>query len=222
MSPVTSMVIGDDHGIFLDALSGLLAQRGFEVTVARTAAETLCSVRKRQPDVCLLDRHFAAEDGIEAIADILAASPLTRVLVLSADPDAEGILEALRAGSSGYVHKNRGVSALTAAIDRALQGEVVVDVPKDNGYRRSRDRDHARRLAAFLTEREWQCLELLVEGTSTAAMAISLGISRATVRTHVQAVLLKLGVHSRLEAAAYAVRYGLVDGAQPARVASAR
>jgi len=144
------------------------------------------------------------------------------VLVLSADPDTEGILEALRAGSSGYVHKNRGVSALTAAIDRALQGEVVVDVPKDNGYRRSRERDHARRLAAFLTEREWQCLELLVEGTSTAAMAISLGISRATVRTHVQAVLLKLGVHSRLEAAAYAVRYGLVDGAQPARVASAR
>ena len=97
-----------------------------------------------------------------------------------------------------------------------------MDVPKDNGYRRSGERDHARRLAAFLTEREWQCLELLVEGTSTAAMAISLGISRATVRTHVQAVLLKLGVHSRLEAAAYAVRYGLVDGAQPARVASAR
>jgi two-component system, NarL family, nitrate/nitrite response regulator NarL len=216
------MVIGDDHGIFLDALSGLLAQRGFKVTVARTAAETLGSVRDQQPDVCLLDRHFAAEDGIKAIADIIAASPLTRVLVLSADADTDGILEALQAGSSGYVHKNRGVSALTAAIDRALRGEVVVDVPKDNGYRRSRERDHARRLAAFLTEREWQCLALLVEGASTAAMAASLGISRATVRTHVQAVLLKLGVHSRLEAAAYAVRYGLVDGARPASVASAR
>jgi two-component system, NarL family, nitrate/nitrite response regulator NarL len=217
---MTSMVIGDDHGIFLDALSGLLAQRGFKVTVARTAAETLGSVRDQRPDVCLLDRHFAAEDGIKAIADIIAASPLTTVLVLSADADTDGILEALQAGSSGYVHKNRGVSALTAAIDRALRGEVVVDVPKDNGYRRSRERDHAHRLAAFLTEREWHCLELLVEGASTAAMAVSLGISPATVRTHVQAVLLKLGVHSRLEAAAYAVRYGLVDGARPASVAS--
>ena len=101
------MVIGDDHGTFLDARSGLLARRGFKVTVARTVAETLGSVRDQQPDKCLLDRHFAAEDGIKAIADIIAASPLTRVLVLSADADADGILEA-RGPSSGYVHKNRG------------------------------------------------------------------------------------------------------------------
>ena len=98
--------------------------------------------------------------------------------------------------------------------DRALRGEVVVDVPKDNEYWRLRERDDARRFAAFLTEREWQGLGLLVEGKSTAAMAISPGISRATVRTHVQAVLPKLGVHSRLEAAAYA-RYGLLGGAWP-------
>jgi len=211
------LVVGDDHAVFLDALSTVLAQRGFTVTVARTAAETVESVRLRQPDVCLVDRHFADDDGLDSIANMIAASSRTKVLVLSADDDNDGVLRALQAGASGYLHTTRGVSALTAAIERVLRGEVVVNVPKTPTVRRSTDADDARRLAAYLTGREWECLALLVDGLATTAMAAKLGVSRTTVRSHVQSLLTKLGVHSRLEAASFAVRYRLLEDEERAR-----
>jgi DNA-binding NarL/FixJ family response regulator len=208
---LTSLVIGDDHKVFLDALSVVLAQQNFTVTLARTVRETVDAVARLRPDVCLIDRHFAGDDGLAAIEEMTAANPATKVLVLSADPDTEGILRALSAGASGYLHKTRGVTALTAAISRVLRGEVVVDVPKAPGTRRPPQQDAARRLAAFLTGRERQCLTLLVEGLDTTGMAAKLGVSQATVRTHVQSLLTKLGVHSRLEAASFAVRYRLLE-----------
>lgn len=211
MTAVTSLVVGDDHKVFLDALAVVLAQHGYTVTVTHTVPGTMSAVSEQQPDLCLIDRHFGGEDSVAAIGEMIAVSPGTKVLVLSADPDTEGILAALRAGASGYLHKTRGVTALTVAISRALRGEVVVDVPKAQG-RRVRAADDAQRLASFLTGRERQCLALLVEGLDTAAMARKLGVSRATVRTHVQSLLTKLGVHSRLEAASLAVRYRLLEG----------
>lgn len=210
MVALTSVVFGDDHQVFLDALSAVLVQHGFAVTVARTVGETVSAVAAQRPDVCLIDRHFAGADSLSAIPAILASSERTKVLVLSADPDTEGVLTALGAGASGYLHKTRGVSALVAAINRVLRGEVVVDVPKAPGPSRSPQRDHTARLASHLTGRERQCLALLVEGLDTAGIAAKLGVSRVTVRTHVQAVLTKLGVHSRLEAASLAVRHRLV------------
>ncbi len=209
---MTGLVIGDDHSVFLDAMSAVLVQRGYEVTVARSVPDTIETVRRTQPDVCLIDRHFAGDNGIMAISPMLAASSRTKVLVLSADPDTEGIRQALHAGASGYLHKTRGVSALTRAIDRVQRGEVVVDVPKPAARARPPARqDDAHRLAAFLTARERECLQLLVEGLDTAGIATKLGVSPATVRTHVQSLMTKLGVHSRLEAASYAVRYRLLE-----------
>ena len=208
---MTGLVIGDDHSVFLDAMSAVLIQRGYQVTVARSVRDTIESVRRKQPDVCLIDRHFAGDSGITAIGPMLAASGRTKILVLSADPDTEGIRQALQAGASGYLHKTRGVAALTRAIDRVQRGEVVVDVPKPRPARERARSDDARRLAAFLTARERECLNLLVEGLDTSGIATKLGVSAATVRTHVQSVLTKLGVHSRLEAASYAVRFGLLD-----------
>jgi two-component system nitrate/nitrite response regulator NarL len=207
-----SLVIGDDHAVFLDALATVLEQRDYTIAVARTAGETVAAVALLHPDVCLLDRHFAGDDGLGVIGLLLAASPRTRVLVLSADPGTEGIRRALSTGASGYLHKTRGVSALTAAIGRVLRGEVVVDVPRPSGPRRTAQHEAARRLAAYLTDRERQCLALLVEGMDTAHMAARLQVSRATVRTHVQSLLTKLGVHSRLEAASLAARCGLLEG----------
>jgi DNA-binding NarL/FixJ family response regulator len=103
------------------------------------------------------------------------------------------------------------VTALTAAISRILCGEVVVDVPKAASSRRPAQADGMRRLATYLTARERQCLGYLVDGLDTTQMAVKLGVSPATVRTHVQSLLTKLGVHSRLEAASLAVRHRLLE-----------
>jgi two-component system, NarL family, nitrate/nitrite response regulator NarL len=208
---LTSLVVGDDHKVFLDALSVMLSQQNFMVNVARTVLETIDAVARHQPDVCLIDRHFACGNGMCAIGQVIAVSASTKVLVLSADASTDGVLEALRSGASGYLHKTRGVTALTAAISRILRGEVVVDVPKVPGNRHTVQQDGMQRLAGYLTARERECLRLLVDGLDTARMATRLGVSPATVRTHVQSLLTKLGVHSRLEAASLAVRYRLLD-----------
>jgi len=208
----TEIVIGDDHAVFLDALSSVLTEHGCVVTTASTVAETVAAVSKLQPDVCLMDRYFAHEDGIAALDQIMDACARTKVLILSADGDSDAIMRAMGAGAAGYVHKTRGVSVLKRAIDRVLRGEVVVEVPSAANLQPQLARQHeALRLVGYLTARERQCLELLVEGHDTAGMVSRLGVSAATVRTHVQALLNKLGVHSRLEAAAFAVQHGLLD-----------
>jgi DNA-binding NarL/FixJ family response regulator len=107
------------------------------------------------------------------------------------------------------VHKTWGVRRLVEAVNRIVGGAVVLDAPRSTSVRS--DVSDARRLAAHLTARERECLALLVKGLDTRAMTIRLGVSTTTIRSHVQALLTKLGVHSRLEAATFAVRYGLVD-----------
>jgi two-component system, NarL family, nitrate/nitrite response regulator NarL len=215
--PMTNVVIGDDHAVFLDALCAVLAEQGCAVASATTVENTVHAVRRNQPDICLIDHHFhedVGDDGIGAIRRLTEASPRTKVLILSADGDSDAILQAMRAGAAGFVHKTRGVSVLQQTMERVLRGEVVVEAPAGAGVEPhlTRQRD-ALRLAAYLTSREWQCLELLVEGQDTSGLVAALGVSAATVRTHVQSVLGKLGVHSRLEAAAFAVQHGLLDEA---------
>lgn len=215
---MTTVVIGDDHAVFLDALSSVLTEQGCTVTKATTVADVISAVSRIQPDVCLIDRYFADDDGIGALGQVTEACPRTKVLILTADGNNDAIMRAMRAGASGYVHKTRGVSVLKQTIERVLRGEVVVEVPSADAVRPQLARQQdAHRLAGYLTARERQCLELLAEGYDTAAMVATLGVSAATVRTHVQAVLSKLGVHSRLEAAAFATQHGLLDHQPAAR-----
>lgn len=202
---MATLVLGDDHVVLLDALSTVLVQHGYRVgAIARSTQEMVACVRRERPDACLIDRHLA-------IGQVLAASQRTCVLVLSADPGAEAVSRALDAGASGYLHQSRGVDALVGALERVLRGEVVVDVPDTPPARRSSRQNLAHRRAAQLTSRERECLMMLVEGLDTVAMVARLGVSRTTVRTHLQSVLTKLAVHSRLEAASFAVHHGLPD-----------
>jgi two-component system nitrate/nitrite response regulator NarL len=207
---MADLVLGDEHVIFGEALAGLLKTHGFVVrAVAHNISRVLAAVREHQPDLCLLDRYFVEGDGIDAIGDIHHASACTRVVMLTADHDLDGMLRALRAGAQGYVHKSSQFAVLADAIGRILNGDgVVVEVPGQQVPRPS-EYAAARRLAALLTARERECLGLIVEGLGTDAMAKRLGISHTTVRTHSQRLLTKLGVHSRLEAASFAVRYSL-------------
>ena len=209
---VARLVLGDDHVVFLDALSTVLGQHGYAVSaVARSAAEMIALVRRDRPDACLIDRNTPLEDDARTIGQVLAASEGTNVVVLGASAGPEAVSRALDAGASGYLHQSRGVGALVSALERVLCGEVVVDVPQASAPRRTAEPNQALRLAGHLTGRERECLMMLVEGLDTAAMVDRLGVSRTTVRTHLQAVLTKLGVHSRLEAASFAVRHRLPD-----------
>lgn len=216
---MVDVVLGDDHAVFVDALSTVLPRNGFTVlTTAGSARGTVAGVRRYRPDICLLDRHFADGDGIDVIGDVLAAGGgSTRVVMLTADRDSRGMRRALTSGAAGYVTKMCGVQALLSALRRVMNGEVVAD-PTATPVPHPQRAGDARPLPTHLTERERECLGLLVAGASTGTMAEQLGVSATTVRSHVQALLTKLGVHSRLEAATFAVRNHLLAEAEiPAR-----
>lgn len=214
---MADLVLGDDHAVFVEALTAALPQKGFRVVGAATSIrDTLVSVRRHRPDVCLLDRYFDDGDGIDAIAGVIASgSAGMRVVMVTADRDVLAMRRALRAGASGYVNKMCGLSALAEAIQSVAAGGVVTELPAQ----RTGEPDRATTqpgpgLLCELTARERQCLALLVAGARTTSMASQLGVSRTTVRTHVQSVLTKLGVHSRLEATSVALRYSLLEDAE--------
>jgi two-component system nitrate/nitrite response regulator NarL len=209
-SGTTSIVLGDDHAVFVESLVSVLVGAGFRVpAVARSLTGTIEAVRHHRPDVCLLGRRFSDGDGVTAIDRLIGASPVTRILILAADDDTDAMRQAVRLGAAGYVHKTWGIRKLVHALERVVDGAVVLDAPRVTSARS--DVSEAHRLAAHLTARERECLALLVEGLDTSAMTLRLGVSTTTVRSHVQALLTKLGVHSRLEAATFAVRYDLID-----------
>ncbi|HEY6424642.1 MAG TPA: response regulator transcription factor [Pseudonocardiaceae bacterium] len=210
----TSIVLGDEHAVFAESLVSVLVREGFRVlAVAGSLTGTIEAVRHHRPDVCLLDRRFSDGDGVAEVGNVIDVSPRTRILILTADGDHDAMRQAVTLGAAGYVHKTWGVRRLVEAVNRVVDGAVVLDAPRANSVRS--DVSDAHRLAAHLTARERECLSLLVNGLDTRAMTLRLGVSTTTIRSHVQALLTKLGVHSRLEAATFAVRYGLVDHDQP-------
>lgn len=209
----TCVLLGDDHALFVEAMIAALPQRGVRIVgAAGDIAGVLAELRRLRPDICLLDRYFADGDAVDRLGEIAAAAPGTRIVVLTADADGRAVHRALAAGAAGYVNKMAGLSSLVDALRAVARGETVVQMPGaevPDQSQRAASAD-ARRLAAHLTARERECLGLLVDGACTTAMARALGVSTTTVRTHVQAILTKLGVHSRLEAASFAMRHDLL------------
>ncbi|WP_433503781.1 response regulator transcription factor [Pseudonocardia halophobica] len=212
-----SIVICEGNRLFADALSALLCQQGFDVrAVARSAGEIVAAVRRTQPDICLLERSLPDGDGLDAIEEILATNSAVRVVVLAAESEVSSASEALVRGAAAYVHKSNGIGVLTESIRRVRAGAVVVDTVRSQEPRSRRPVSAIQMLASHLTLRERQCLGLLVEGMGTKAMAHRLGVAPTTIRSHVQSALTKLGVHSRLEAAALTVRHDLASPAEAA------
>ncbi|MBN6033587.1 response regulator transcription factor [Amycolatopsis sp. 195334CR] len=212
-----SLLLCDDHVLFSDALASVLGTEFHVLGVIDKMADIPAAIRQHRPDVCLLDRRFVDGDALDRLTEIRAARPATKVVVLTADQDDDGLHRALAGGAAGYVQKTCGVATLTAALRSVVAGEVVVHVASERSALRSRGSAEAVRLAAHLTARERECLAMLVEGLSTSEMVARLGVATTTVRTHIQALLSKLGVHSRLEAASLAVRYSLLDEQHPRR-----
>jgi two-component system nitrate/nitrite response regulator NarL len=206
------IVLADSQLLFADALAAALNAAGYEVlAVCRTGAELASTLGRTDASICLSDLHLADGSVHDMLAHFADKRPNCRIVVLTDDARPDVLRSALDAGVSGYLQKSRGLDVLLETLIRVGRGEVVVEasfVPMDTA--RIADSARARSLWDGLTHRELQCLQLMVEGMDTTAMARELCVSPTTVRSHVQAVLQKLGVHSRLEAAAMAARHGLL------------
>ncbi len=207
------VVIVDDHVLFVDAVRHMLETHGLEVVgVATTARAGLEAVEDLRPDVVLVDLGLPDLSGLALGRHIVERRPKTTVLALTVVDDPRAVREALRAGFRGYVTKDASAARLLQAVRAAAAGRLAV--PRGLGALPTGPRGDDRAallLASRLTGREREVLALLVEGTDGRGIAKRLGISHNTVRTHVQSILTKLQVHSRLEAAAFAVRHGVVE-----------
>ena len=209
------VLIVDDHALFTDAILPVL--QGMEemdvLGVARSGREGLALTRRELPELALVDLGLPDMSGIALGRRILEEMPGTRVLALTGRKDSEAVSEALAAGFSGYLTKDIPMASFADRVRSALEGEVVRPEPMPSPRPRVRtpEAENAELLASQLTKRELQVLTLLVEGSDNAEIARSLGVSANTVRTHVQSILTKLGVRSRLQAAAFAVRHRVVE-----------
>jgi DNA-binding NarL/FixJ family response regulator len=212
------ILIGDGQSLFREAVTAVLeGEPDLEVVAeARDGLEAVAEAERTRPDVALLDAGLPNCDGIRATTLIRERVPECRVLVLTGEEDQAALAEAVEAGASGYLTKEFPLGELIEATRVIHRGETLIPGRMLGSLlvrltRRRRDQDDALRQMAGLTRREREVLALLAGGHDNNAIAQSLVISPQTARTHIQNVLGKLGVHSRLEAAAFVNQNGLLE-----------
>ena len=210
------VIMIDDHALFRVGLQGLLEQRGIEVIAAvAEGSEGIKLAQEIEPDIILLDLRMPDMSGLEVLRKIKEKEIKIPVVMLTTSNEEKDLVEALRNGAQGYllkdmepdelvsalrdIEKGKNVVAqgLTDVLARMVQGEPMAEKDnKDNPF-------------SELTPREMEILCLLADGQSNKVIARNLGISDGTVKLHVKAILRKLEVHSRVEAAVIAVEQGL-------------
>jgi two-component system nitrate/nitrite response regulator NarL len=198
--------------LFAEAIGQTLSAMGMTlVAISTNADDAMSAVREHRPELVLMDVGLPGSDGIELGRAILEEAPETKVVALTALEDENAVQDALRSGFHGYLTKNCEPDKFRRALESVSDGQVVFPhyLAKQAGAGDGEATD-AELLARQLTPREIEVLQLLAEGAASRDIADRLAVSPNTVRTHVQGILTKLQVHSRLEAAAFAVRHALV------------
>lgn len=210
------VLICDDQHVVCEGLRTILSTSAqIEVVgLAHNGAEALELTATTRPDVVLMDLKMPVVNGVQATHEIRARYPGVRVLILTTYDVDEWLFDAIRAGASGYLLKDSSRAALVAAVEGTAAGKTYVD-PAIAGrlfaHVTQGTPDPQSTLLESLTERERQVLSLLGRGLNNAAIAGHLGVAEGTVRNHVSAVLSKLGLADRTQAALMALRFGLVD-----------
>ena len=207
------LLVCDDHQVLLDALSMALTAGGH--TVVATAIDPDVAVeaaRLHQPDACLLDVNFPNDNGLKAISRIHEVSPDTKVVMMSGSTSRSLVADAIAEGAQGFVSKDKPIGAVLEALELAHQGHLAVGLPLLQEVLRPRAQsDDPLSMLRLLTEREWEVMRCIMDGLSTGQMAEQLRVQPSTAGTHVQNLLAKLGVHSRLQAAALMTAHASLD-----------
>ncbi|MGM1059760.1 response regulator [Saccharothrix sp. Mg75] len=208
-----SVMVVDDHPLWRDGVARDLTERGFEVVAtAGDAASAVRIARAVRPDVVLMDLNLGETTGVEATTMITGALAGTRVLVLSASGEHSDVLEAVKAGASGYLVKSASAEELVEAVTRTAAGDAVFTAGLAGlvlGEYRRMAANPDEEDKPQLTERETEVLRLVAKGLTARQIANRLVISHRTVENHVQSTLRKLQLHNRVELARYAIEHGL-------------
>jgi two-component system, NarL family, nitrate/nitrite response regulator NarL len=208
------VIIIDDHALFRVGLKGLLEQRNIEVIgVAADGTEGLELSTKLNPDIILLDLRMPGMGGLDVLKALRENNPEIPVVMLTTSNEEADLIRSLRLGAQGYLLKDMEPDELVSALRDIEKGRNVVAHDLTDALARmvqgeTTAADNAGPFAA-LTPREREILCLLADGQSNKLIARNLGISDGTVKLHVKAILRKLGIHSRVEAAVIAVEQGL-------------
>lgn len=211
--PSIRVLVVEDHVLVAEGLLSLLGtEDGIElVGHASTVAQAVELVDSSPPDVVLMDYRLPDGDGAEATTRIRARHPEVPVLMLTGTDDDATLARAVDAGCAGFLTKDQTIENVVAGLRAVAAGEALFTP------------EHLRRVVAtrqrrpssvspfrFLTDRELEVLQLLADGASTEEVAQRLTLSRHTVRNHVRKILMKTGVHSKLQAVSFAAREGVV------------
>jgi NarL family two-component system response regulator LiaR len=213
------VLVADDHAIVRHGIYALLETEPDIQVVgeAQDGRQAIAEAQRLQPDVVLMDLVMPVVDGVEAIRRIRACQPQVRVLVLTSFGGENQVFPAIKAGALGYILKDSTPSELVQAIRQVDRGESALHPAIARMLVQELAQPSQRASAADpLTKRELEVLQLVAVGQCDREIADRLGISEATVRTHVSNILAKLNLGSRTQAALYALREGLVslDGAE--------
>lgn len=216
--PIRVMVV-DDHPMWRDAVERDLIAAGFLVVgVAATGPEALARFPAARPQVVVLDLQIPEPNGVAVTEQIVRHDPGVRVLILSASGEQADVLQAVKAGATGYLVKSASREELVAAVRSVAMGDTVF-TPGLAGlvlgeYRRLSDGPAAAGPETpQLTDRETEVLKMVAKGMSYRQIADRLVLSHRTVQNHVQNTLRKLQMHNRVELTRYAIEQGLdTDG----------
>jgi DNA-binding NarL/FixJ family response regulator len=209
------VMVVDDHPMWRDAVARDLGEAGLDVVA--TAPDGVAAVRIAtavRPEVVVMDLHLPELSGVEATRRIVAALPATRVLVLSASGEAGDVLEAVKAGATGYLLKSAGAGELLGAVRRTAAGEATFTAGLAGlllGEYRRIATEPAAGDPPRLTDRETEVLRLVAKGLTAKQVAARLGLSHRTVQNHVQNAMGKLQVRNRAGLVRYAIEAGLDD-----------
>ena len=207
------VLVVDDDEHFRAGLAELLSEHGLDVVAtAGNGRDAIDVSRMLRPDIVLMDVQMPGLDGIEATRGVLGVCPEARVVMLTVSGEGTDVLDAMLAGATGYLVKGTEPGALVAGLRAAAAGDALLSpglARKLLGHVQAAAPVSSRK-SALLSERELEVLRLLAVGKANADIARELYLSPHTVRNHISNIMSKLQIANRTEAAAYAIKSGLV------------